>query len=244
MLLYAAGAADERERADAEARLASGDPASQASYAEAIACVSAMPLALPRVEPPTRVRDRVLLNILASTQQSSPAPRTTWSARPWALYGATAVAAALAVALTLSLARSTRMSEELAQQRAHADETRNVFASPYVRLAKFGDETASPSPRPSARLAYCPVSNQYQLMVFHLAPPSEGKVYELWLVTPDEQTKVPAGTFTVDAEGSATHYVKIPRDMDFALAQITDEPVGGSKAPTGKVHLSGRLRTP
>lgn len=237
MLLYAAGAADEQERAHAEARLASGDPSTQASYAEALACVSALPQALPRVVPPARVRDRVLFSVTSSAQQKAPASR---SIRPWLLYGATAVAAGLAVALTLSLARNTRMSNELALQRTHATEINNVFASPYVRLAKFGAGD-SPSSGPLARLAYCPVSNQYQLMVFHLTPPSEGKVYELWLITPDEKTKVPAGTFSVDANGSATHYVKVPQGMTFAKAAITDEPLGGSSEPTGQIHLAGQL---
>ena len=49
-------------------------------------------------------------------------------------------------------------------------------------------------------------------------------------------------TFNVDSSGSASLIVQVPTDIGpIALAAITDEPVGGVDAPTGKIQLAGKV---
>lgn len=241
MLLYVAGATDDAESARIERMLASGDPGAQAAYAEALAVVHAMPQALPQRTPPKRVRDQLMLRVLASTN-ASPAPTQASSGgRVWPAWVAGGIAAVLAVTVVLLWQSNERARLELAMQIEEETQTNGIVASPHVKLVKLGSDGATDNEiNPSARLMFCPVSGQYQLRVFHMSPPPAGRVYELWLITTDG-TKVASGTFVPDQEGSATHYFKATCGTDFEGAAITDEPAGGSVAPTGAIRLSGAL---
>ncbi len=245
MLLYAAGAADEAEAGEAEARLASGDPQAQAAYAEALAVVSALPKALPQQRPPVRSRDQLMLRVLASTSsEASSTPKSSSAAASrwiWPTWVAAGIAAVLAIALTLTLADNWRMKSDLITKSEIVDETYSVAGSPYVQMTKLrvGDAPDAPG-KPAGRLVYCPVSDKYLLHVFRLDPPPPGKVYELWLISPNGKP-IPAGTFTVDSRGAATHFFQAPKGADYSLAAITVEPEGGSLTPTGEIRLSGSL---
>lgn len=247
MLLYVAGTADDAEVARAELLLSSGDPAAQAAYAEALAVVHSIPQALPLRSPPIRVRDQLMLRVLASTPsaRSMPAPTPASSAGrlTWPAWVAGGIAAALAVASVLLWQSHEQTKLQLAMEIEEDAQTNRIVASPHVKLVKLGSDNAPDNEQnPSARLMYCPVSNQFQLRVFHLAPPPPGRVYELWLIKPDG-TKVPSGTFVTDPSGSATHFFLAPSGEDFNDAAITDEPAGGSQTPTGTIRLSGPLST-
>ena len=67
----------------------------------------------------------------------------------------------------------------------------------------------------------------------------EGRVYQLWLVTPPNP--VSAGLLQVDDAGRIFATVEPPADggMPTAIA-ITLEPAGGVEAPSGEVYLLGR----
>ena len=83
--------------------------------------------------------------------------------------------------------------------------------------------------------------NQWNVIVFDLAPPPAGREFELWFITPD-QKKIPAGTFQVNAKGDATYLAKVPADLkNIAIAAITDEPKGGVPQPTGQIQLAGKI---
>ena len=179
-----------------------------------------------------------MLRVLASTQ--SPAPSTA-SRRIWPMWVAGGIAASLAVACVLLWQENQRTQLQLAMEIQEDAQTNRIVASPHVKLAKLGaDNLPDNEINPSARLMFCPVSNQFQLRVFNLAPPPPGRVYELWLITPDG-TKLASGTFNIDDDGSATHFFHAPEGVDFNLAAVTDEPVGGSDTPTGAIRLSGAL---
>lgn len=77
------------------------------------------------------------------------------------------------------------------------------------------------------------------VFVFDLVPPGEGKVFELWFIEPDK-APVPAGTFTVDAQGKGQIVSPIPENLtNVQIAAITVEPIGGSPAPTSTPILVG-----
>ena len=73
--------------------------------------------------------------------------------------------------------------------------------------------------------------------VAHRVPmPKVGRTYQLWLVTPT--TKISAGTFspTPDGEVMMQATYALPTDSLAAVA-VTDEPQGGSQAPTTQPFL-------
>jgi anti-sigma-K factor RskA len=81
------------------------------------------------------------------------------------------------------------------------------------------------------------------VQVIDLTPPAPGREYELWFITEDQQ-KIPAGTFRVDASGYGIHEVDLPKELTdrVTVAAITDEPIGGVMVPTGQIHLAGKIR--
>ncbi len=68
------------------------------------------------------------------------------------------------------------------------------------------------------------------------------KTYELWLINAGR--KIPAGTFTVAADGSGVCDGVVPKlaaDAPVVLA-VTDEPSPGTQSPQGSVQVSGSLQ--
>jgi hypothetical protein len=85
-------------------------------------------------------------------------------------------------------------------------------------------------------------SRQWHVYASNLNRLDRDKTYELWFITTD-QKKIPAGTFTADANGNASTIVKVPADIgQIALAAITDEPAGGVPQPTGQIQLVGKFQ--
>ena len=231
MIAYVAGCTDNAECACIEALLSSGDITAQAAYAEALSVLHAIPMSIDPIDPPPHLRARVLKRCVHRRPGVNGAYR-------WALYGTTALAACLAVALTLSVIKDRRDS-------ANWQGVQRVLASKDVTFAKLdvmpvsAGKSAS-NPGAYGRVLYCPVTKMYEVHVFNLTPPPPGKVYQLWLITP-EKKPVPAGTFSVASNGDGTLRSQMPAATLAIAAAITDEPTGGSPAPTGTIQLTGPL---
>jgi len=84
------------------------------------------------------------------------------------------------------------------------------------------------------RLIWHEASGGYLLVANVPAAPT-GKVYELWTISGGQPR--PAGVFTVDASGRATHPVA-PTRAPVEVFAVTLEPAGGVPAPTGPVVLA------
>lgn len=79
------------------------------------------------------------------------------------------------------------------------------------------------------------------LVVSGLPPLPPGRSYQLWFVRPD-QTRASGAVFRVDAQGEAVVLVQIPETLGaFRGVGVTEEPAGGSPAPTGRNLLAGAL---
>jgi anti-sigma-K factor RskA len=75
-----------------------------------------------------------------------------------------------------------------------------------------------------------------------MQPAPDGKTYELWVISDNQ--KLPAGTFQVNADGSATLLGKVPAlkpGAPITLA-VTDEPAGGVPVPTGNIQILGTVQ--
>lgn len=75
------------------------------------------------------------------------------------------------------------------------------------------------------------------LIASNLPALAPGRVYAMWVI-PKGQAPRPAGLFRPDANGSAVHLQSGPVDLGSTQAfAITDEPEGGSAAPTTQPFL-------
>ena len=155
----------------------------------------------------------------------------------WPIYVASGLAACLAVALTASLETNRRLESNNRQMASTLAGSQDVLRSSHVTLASLTTATPSATVGDNAtqsfgRVLFCPVTKHYQITVFNLRPLPAGRVYELWLITPDSR-KVASGVFQVDDNGTATVMAEPEQQVDVAaLAAVTDEPAGGSVQPT------------
>lgn len=79
-----------------------------------------------------------------------------------------------------------------------------------------------------------------ELMVRHFAPPPAGQIYEAWLDRPHRAPLPTRALFSVTARGNGT--VDVPGNLD-GVAQVmaTQEPAGGSQAPTRPATITVNL---
>jgi anti-sigma-K factor RskA len=79
----------------------------------------------------------------------------------------------------------------------------------------------------------------------HLPALQPGRTYQLWVVLP-QRPPIGAGVFDVNASGSGV--VIAPSSLNATLSSasnatfaITNEPAGGSPAPTTDILIAGKL---
>jgi anti-sigma-K factor RskA len=79
-----------------------------------------------------------------------------------------------------------------------------------------------------------------RLELRHMPAPPSGRVYQVWLVTGKAAPRPTHALFTVALDGRAS--VDIPESVQHAdQILVSDEPPGGSPAPTGKVVAGAKL---
>jgi anti-sigma-K factor RskA len=79
-------------------------------------------------------------------------------------------------------------------------------------------------------------------VVAHLPPLQPGRTYQLWLIKDAQSAPSSAGTFTVDTQGHGMLVLNAPliSPNEASIFAVTDEPAGGSPAPTTNVLVSGQ----
>ncbi|MFL6004522.1 MAG: anti-sigma factor domain-containing protein [Nocardioides sp.] len=215
---YAVDALDDIERAQFERHLAEcaecrAEVASLRSTAGLLAETTA-------TAPPKGLRERVLSDIttvrpLPPAVEKEPAPRRRFRLAP--LAAAAAVIAAVA-------AGGIVIADPF------GDDTSQTQVSPVERVLRADDaerytKTIDGS---EATLVRSPSLNKAVLVTKNMAPPPEGKVYELWL-DHERVGMVPAGLMAQGGEQE----ILLEGDPATALgAGITVEPAGGSNTPT------------
>jgi anti-sigma factor RsiW len=215
---YAVDALDDIERAQFEHHLAEcadcrAEVASLRSTAGLLAETTAS-------APPERLRERVLADIstvrpLPPDVETGAAPRRRFRLAP--LAAAAAVIAAVAAGGIV-----------IAEPWADDSSQTQLSAADRVLQADDAERYTEGIDGSEATLVRSPSLNQAVLVTQDMAPPPEGKVYELWL-DHEGVGMVPAGLM---AEGGS-HTVMLEGDPGTALgAGITIEPAGGSEEPT------------
>lgn len=244
----AAGTASPDDARVLDAHIATGCPTCAGRLAEAQAVGGRLALALPQVAPSSAVRERLMERIGGDPGVVIPFPERVPSKPARSPWLPAAVAAGLAAALAgiavyVPLARDRdELRSELArldgELRAAAD-TLRVLRSPSVQVVSLGG--AEPQPGARGRIFWDRARGEWRFYAAELRPPAAGRTYELWLID-DQDRKIPAGTFDVDARGEAELRVSLPRDIGtIVAAAVTDEPAGGVPQPTGSIHLVGKV---
>jgi anti-sigma factor RsiW len=224
---YALGALEPEEMARVGALLQER-PELQTILAELRAAADLMPYALD-ASPPEELRQRTLDRALGRSVASAPA-KPIRSPRWAALFGALAGALAVVVALLWSQLAATQA--ELARTREAQNRVVAVLAQPnaLVQLRGAGGNGAI------VRRADGTV-----VMAVKLPGLSAGRVYQLWLLR-GKDAPAPSDTFVVDQDGMAL--VTLGSDAGALTADtfaITNEPHGGSSAPTSDILLVGSV---
>jgi hypothetical protein len=210
--LHALGLSDGFERAEIEFHLKNGCENCSAGVRRALVTnVLVMQLA-PDMEPPRRLRKRVLASVGAE-----PA-RWNWG---WAL--AAGMAALLVVNVWLGI--QNRQNNGLSAQ---ARQTLEILNGAETKQVVFGSQTPAP---PQGRVLVNP-KHGILLIASNLPKPPAGKTYEMWLI-PKGGTPKPAGLFQSDSQGAAMYLSSGPVDVSQTSAvAVTLEAEAGAAAPT------------
>ncbi|HET7585013.1 MAG TPA: anti-sigma factor [Gemmatimonadaceae bacterium] len=173
----------------------------------------------------------------------APAPRARDAVRKlgWALAAAALVGVALQEARVRHLARQVATAEQrrdsVAARLAERDTTLGQILAPSTTLIQL---TATGQPAPGVQLFWNAASRRVVLHAYGLPPAPTGRVYQLWFL--GAGAPIPGGTFNSESNGSAVATMDgPPSGAAFTGAAITQEPAGGSSAPTSPIIVAGTL---
>lgn len=134
------------------------------------------------------------------------------------------------------------LREQVAHENARARELEainSVLDSPQRSvIAMAGLEAA---PNASGNIYWDHQKNRLAVTA-NLPPAPAGKVYQLWMVTPN--AKISAGLIEPDSRGHGFVVVDVPLGTSqIQAAAITLEPEGGSPQPTMPIYVLGKIST-
>jgi anti-sigma-K factor RskA len=251
IFLLAAGQLEPSEAEELRRHIASGCPICAGALAEAETTLAQMSLVLDPIDPSLGAGAKLMSRIQSAVQPDGtfshpatiafyekasgreigakserPSERVGKHSSPWRIFTASLLSAAAAIAVTSTIfLYATRTS-------------RQFFGSSDLQTVAL---TSDIQPQARGQVLWDRDHSQWRVSVFNLSPPAPGKEYELWFIPPGGKP-MRSKTFNVDSSGSASLIVQVPTNIGpIALAAITDEPVGGVDAPTGKIQLAGKV---
>jgi anti-sigma-K factor RskA len=214
---------NERERIQEHLRDCPSCQAEWRAYQETIA---ALPLTIPQVNPPERVKQAILSRVQpVPVRQNLLETIRHWFTGPFASLRIAGVA--LILILSLSNLYLWDQVNKLSQMQQHGYS--------YVSL----DGTQN-SPQSSGMVIYTRDGKYGLLVVNRLDQLPEDKQYQLWLVKNGQRTS--GGVFSVYKSGYSVMQVHANSLLtSYESFGITIEPAGGSLAPTGSKVLGGKF---
>lgn len=217
--------------------------------------------ALPQVEPPAELRERIMTAILHDARpavgapirlRSRPvAPRTVRI--PWRLSASqiAAVLSSLTLVLVVGLgvwlallqgklnqqvAENARLRDQLARQR----DALYVLMSPTLVERPLNGSDAAPQAR--GRVYIDPTRKQGMLVASDLPRPGPNRGYQVWLRRKGGSGAISAGLVRLDDRGTGYALLDATTPLDQVEAVgISEEPAGGSPQPTGQRMMLGAL---
>jgi anti-sigma-K factor RskA len=141
---------------------------------------------------------------------------------------------------SVTLDENTNLKHQLAKEGAVSAELaqiNSVLSSPQWRIIPLAGQ--EPAPDSSAKV-YWDVQGNRWVVTADLPPAPDGKVYQVWFVTPT--AKISAGLISPNKTGHGFTVVRFPSNVaPLAAAAITLEPEGGSKQPTMPIYALGKV---
>ena len=225
--LYALGLLEEPERSEIAAELRGGSAEAQRLLRAAMATNAMISTMVPEVEPPARLRRRILA--AAGVEEKT----------GWTWFGAWGLATAGL------LAGFVFYSTESGRLRNDAFDTKKELAVTQAQLRRSEStlaflrapgttvlNTSGAEERKAVARVFVNPERGVLLFANNLPKLESGKVFEMWLV-PKSGAPRPAGTFRADEAGGAVHLNVQGFDMaGIAAVALSVEPEGGSPAPT------------
>jgi anti-sigma-K factor RskA len=248
---YALGALDAPERAALETHLATGCPECAKSLAEARWLVSQLHYLAPEAAPSDILKGRLMQTVRAETQSAprfappkSGIPFWMWAGVA-ALFVATIYSAWNAQRLTREIQRADQIAAAILQHR-HELETQledarreaTILVDPAsVKIALVSSDPQAPPLEATwhSKLGIV-LSGQ------KVPAPSGDRVLQLWLIPKTPGGKpIPSLTLRPDADGKFVLLVSNPPELmaETKALAITEEPAGGSPAPTATPRWVG-----
>jgi len=188
--------------------------------------------------------------VVAFPDRSASAPRGSRIIVPWAIAAALLVAfgslflmmqgqrremLAQRNALENELAVSRDGNERLARQLDESNQVTSLLAKGNTKTIDLAGQ--APAPNASGHV-YWDIPGNKWLVSADLPPAPEGKVYQLWFVTPT--AAISAGLMKLDRTGHSFSKLDFPASIsNLAAAAITLEPEGGSAQPTMPIYVKG-----
>jgi hypothetical protein len=210
---YSLGVADDPERSEITAHLDRGCTECVAGVRGATGTVVAMSGGVKSVDPPKRLRRRVVAMV-------SPEPER----KGWVFWFPWAVSALLAMVLvSVALPGRVSRSGQATTTSARFEEMLSIINDPVTKDVAFGD--------PAARGRFFVSPGKGVVFIAARLPKlAAGRTFEMWVI-PASGKPIPAGTFDALEDSTAVHIRRGPV-ADAAAMAISVEPAGGSQQPT------------
>jgi anti-sigma-K factor RskA len=139
-----------------------------------------------------------------------------------------------------ALNENTNLKQQLAKEdaaSAELDHINSVLSSPQWRIIPLAGQGLAPD---SSARVYWDVQGNRWVVTADLPPAPEGKVYQVWFVTPT--ANISAGLISPNKTGHGFTVVQFPSNAaPLAAAAITLEPEGGSQQPTMPIYALGKV---
>ena len=247
--LYALGVLEGEEKAAIESHVPTCAECAN-ELAEARGRIALLAFSAPRVEPSATVRERLMRQVHAPAESAGARRSTGEPERAGGFFGRwwaailVPVGVALAIATIFLWTENTRLSRELAQQRANLEEQKKQ-----IDEARHMADLLEAKDTISVALAVQPGMPKGDVRVRYNAkmgmavcdgwvePAPANKSYQLWLVPMDGK---PVSAGVIDHGGSINPWMmKLPQGMAAKAFAVTLEPEGGMPQPTGPMVLVG-----
>ena len=233
--MYAIGAAEDPVRAELAEHLSRGCTTCVSGVARARRMTAQIALSAPEVQPPARLKRRILASVGAAPAR--------WSWTPvWAAVSALALFGAV-----YFYGRQRDTETELVRVRgqyrtqtielARLNDAISFLNEPQTRQVIFGQG----APEPPRGNVFLNPGRGVLLIASNLPPAPAGKTYEMWVI-PKGGNPVPAGLFQSDTSGNAIHVRRGPVDLAATGAvAVTVEDAAGAAQPTSTPLIVAKL---
>lgn len=119
--------------------------------------------------------------------------------------------------------------------------TISFLSTPGTKLVELHGTQSAPSSR-----GYALLSRDGRLIFYQagLPSPPSGRIYQIWLIRDKGEPVVSGGLFTAESRGATqSEFSEGNLIAGLRAVAVTEEPIGGSKLPTGHKLLLGTVRS-